>query len=245
LIALSVALVANLVAILAALNTLIVIDSKIVNKQIKCTVFPVLKEHGFAHFSSRSAWRYQADKVDVVNFQSFNSYLAEGVGCTTYSFALNLGCFFTYIPERFPTAQKDELKKPEESVCHFRSKLFRTFDQRELKRNDIWYIDPEGIYLKRCMEDALNQILIKGLVWFERFSKTEEVLRTLLEEEINMNGTWGFGRKPSPIRSYLAGYTALRLGDGNLANIKLQEAVESGSFKTLFANVQEAKNRFH
>lgn len=66
-------------------------DSKVVNRAIKANVWPMLKEHGFGHFTTRTAWRHDHDRIDVINFQSFNSYQASVIGCTTYSFALRLG----------------------------------------------------------------------------------------------------------------------------------------------------------
>lgn len=77
-------------------------DSKIVNKAIKQHIIPVLKENGFKVITQRSAWRYNTTRIDVINFQSFNSYLAESVGCTTFSFAVNLGIYFLGIPIEFP-----------------------------------------------------------------------------------------------------------------------------------------------
>lgn len=76
-------------------------DSKIVNKEIKKTIKPFLQAVGFTKFSERNAWRYRDEFIEVINFQSFNSYLADGVGCTTYSFAINLGVYFKW-KERIP-----------------------------------------------------------------------------------------------------------------------------------------------
>jgi hypothetical protein len=46
---------------------------------------------GFDSFTGRSAWRYVGDDVDVVTFQSFGGMLADSVGCTSFSFQVNLG----------------------------------------------------------------------------------------------------------------------------------------------------------
>ena len=50
-----------------------------------------------------------------------------------------------------------------------------------------------------------------------------------------METLWGFGNLPSPMRSYLTGYTALAIGRHNLAKQYLLEAAEKPSF----ANVAE------
>ncbi|HSB16298.1 MAG TPA: hypothetical protein VLE22_17720, partial [Bryobacteraceae bacterium] len=68
-------------------------DSRVVNKLIRSEVWPLLRDHGFSRFESRTAFCYRGPFINVVNFQSFNAYLAVGVGCTTFSFGLNLGVY--------------------------------------------------------------------------------------------------------------------------------------------------------
>jgi hypothetical protein len=74
---------------------LLAMDSKDVSAELRKEIRPLLKDRGFQKFTSRYAWRVHDDRVDVVNFQSFNDYKARSLGCTTYSFAVNLGCYFT------------------------------------------------------------------------------------------------------------------------------------------------------
>jgi hypothetical protein len=54
-------------------------------------VWPALREAGFDAFTGRTAWRHVDTAVDVVNFQSFSASLADSVGCTPFSFSVNLG----------------------------------------------------------------------------------------------------------------------------------------------------------
>jgi hypothetical protein len=67
------------------------VDSRDVTRAIRRVVWPVLREHGFTAFAGRTAWRYVGEAIDVVNFQSFSASLADAVGCTTFSFSVNLG----------------------------------------------------------------------------------------------------------------------------------------------------------
>ena len=69
------------------------IDSRTVNKCIKQRIWPLLRIAGFEKFNSRNAWRF-GNVFWVVNFQSFNRYNATVLGCTTFSFAINLGLHF-------------------------------------------------------------------------------------------------------------------------------------------------------
>jgi hypothetical protein len=204
-------------------------DSSSVNKEIRKHIKPLLIEAGFSLFTSRTGWRYGTNRIDVVNFQSFNSYLAGGVGCTTYSFALNLGCYLTYIPyphgvERLK--QKEGRLTPQEYECHIRRPLNKSILQPQFPRKNIWYVDPDRRHLSPAISDAALTITTQAFPWFERFSDDFEVLRTLLKEKEENNGTHGFGA----MRSYLLGYTALFLGKPDLAGEHFDKALTSGCF---------------
>jgi uncharacterized protein DUF4304 len=207
------------------------VDSFVVNKEIKSIIRPMLQVAGFTQFSPRTAWRYGDKKIDVVNFQSFNSYLANSVGCTTYSFCARLGCSFEAIPRGERIKQKEGYLRPEEYECHFRSTLLKTIRQSNLKRRDIWYVDPSGENLGEVIEDAKKAILEKGIPWFHRFDDPQEILRTLLKDSPSNEGTHGFGTKQSPDRHFKTGFVALSLGKMPLAIEHLQKALGSGFFK--------------
>ena len=216
-------------------------DSKAVNREIRKFVWPALKAAGFEVFTSRVAWRYTSDRIDVVEFRSFNKYNADILGVTTFSFAVSLGSFLLYVPPQWPPKIKDGKQLPSEPECHFRGALQCSIQSR-IKDKAIWPIEPDGRNVSWCIQDVLNQ-LPGALAWFSRLDRKEEVLRVLLEEDEEMPHLWGFGRKPSPIRSYLSGYVALSLGKEVLAVEKLSEAVESKCFVGLFTGVKGAIQR--
>jgi hypothetical protein len=215
-------------------------DSSVVNKEIKSTVRPLLQEAGFAQFTPRTAWRYSAGMIDVVNFQSFNSYLANSVGCTTYSFCVRLGCCFDAIPQSQRVKRKNGHLRPEEYECHFRVTLQKSIKQPNLKRTDVWYIDPTGKNLETVIADAKKAILDTGLNWFARFSDRAEVLRTLLEDSERNEGTHGFGANPSPNRHFMTGFAALSLRKTSLAREHLKKALDSGCFKAFEPELHSA-----
>jgi hypothetical protein len=219
---------------------LAVMDSKDVSREIRSRIRPLLKGVGFSEFSSRTAWRFNSTRVDVVNFQSFNADLAEGLHSTTYSFALNLGCYFTFIPDRFGNKGlkfKGNFPLPEEARCPFRRQLHKTIQQPELSRSDIWYIDRAGKWLGPCIYDAGGVIARGAFPWFERFSDDAEVLRTL-QDQSGENDTWGFGTFSSPIRHYLTGYTALYLKKYDLAIAHLEMALVLNCFQSVNHRIQ-------
>lgn len=207
-------------------------DSRAVNRLIKVEIHPFLKEQGFTRFTSRNSWRYGAGRIDVINFQSFNDHCAAVMGCTTYSFALNLGCYFTEVPycygEGLVKSEDGELR-PGEAQCPFRGRLQRGFPQPESDSRELWYVDPDGRYLEQAVRDAGSAIAHDGLPWFERLAHPSEALRVLTEDDETAR-LWGFGAKRSPCRHYFTGYLALTLGRHDVAREHLRRALASGSF---------------
>ena len=204
-------------------------DSKVVSRELWKMVRPVLKDAGWTSFSSRTARRFSNLRIDVVNFQSFHSYLASAIGSTTYSFSVRLGCFFTAIPHT-GIKVKDGMLMPEEYHCHLRYTLHKKFSQPECARTDVFYLDPKGKYLPTVVEAVRQEIATEGLSWFQRFSDMQEVLRTLMEDDETNEGTWGFGAKPSPARNLYTGYVALSLGETQIATEHLRQAALSPSY---------------
>ena len=209
------------------------VDSSVVNREIKSVIRPLLEAAGFTQFTARTAWRYAGEKIDVVHFQSFNSYLANSVGCTTYSFCVRLGCSFDAIPRGETVKRRGEGLCPREYECHFRITLQKTIRQPDLKRTDVWYVDPSGQNLRIVIEDAKKAIAEYGLPWLSRFANGNEVLRTLEEDSETHEGTFGFGTKTSPIRHFMIGYVAKSLGKTQLSLEHIQKALQSGCFKDL------------
>ncbi|MCC4612988.1 DUF4304 domain-containing protein [Xanthomonas campestris pv. esculenti] len=216
-------------------------DSKIVNREIKRAIWPALKEAGFTRFTQRVAWRHHQDSIDVLDFQSFNSYNAEILGVTTFSFCVNLGKYLLYVPPQWEVKVKDGIQFPRESECLFRGRLHPNVSAAASDKT-IWSIDNAGKNLPWCIQDVLSHVPT-ALDWLLRLEDRAEVLRILMEQDEDMQHLWGFGRNPSPIRSYFAGYVSLALDNRELAYSKLQEAVDSKCFTRLFTSVGGAVNR--
>lgn len=210
-------------------------DSKVVTKKINSTIRPILKEKGFSINNSRTYWRQQYDRVDVLNFQSYNSYHAELMGCTTYSFSVNLATFLKYIPTGFIKV-KNEMQFPAESQGHFRCRISKGIKQDNFLERDVWYIDKEGRNLPDVMTDCISQIQKKGFEWYNKFNSKENVFKILFNDHEDMNGTWGFGNFNSANRNKLIAYTAIELGKKELAIEKLKLILEF--YKKQFAELK-------
>jgi hypothetical protein len=203
-------------------------DSRQVNKELRAVVRPLLQTHGFTLFTTRTAWRTSANRVDVVNFQSFNEYLANGCGCTTYSFALNIGIYLLSIPDPRPAdtpRDKSGALRPNYWHCHLQRALERTIDQPELHRRDIWYIDEFGQYLTPAVRDARSTLSNVGLDWFERWSDAAILAELLTDVVVPDDDTRLPGNPGSLVRSYVAGYVAKHLGERAVAAEQLRHSL--------------------
>jgi hypothetical protein len=181
------------------------IDSKTVSKAIKQIVWARLKTIGFTKFTTRSAWRFEGRSIQVINFQSFNSYLASTVGCTTFSFALNLGLHFVFLPLGGGDEYSDRDHPPTEHQCLFRKPLRTPFKQMNNESPNVWSIDPEGGNVVLYITNALKMIELEGLPWFVELRDPKNALRILETDDeqfdkFGPSGTWGFGRPHSPMR---------------------------------------------
>lgn len=123
-------------------------DSKTVDKLIRSEVRPLLREQGFSTSDARTARRYRGHLIDVVNFQSFDRRLADSIGCTTFSFGINLGVYV------MGSAHEQRLKRdklgrvaPLEYACQFRCHLEKRTPIDGFAREDVFYIDPDGLWL--------------------------------------------------------------------------------------------------
>ena len=105
-------------------------DSRDVAREIKRVVWPALRDEGFDAFTGRRAWRYCEPAVETVNFQSFSASVADAVGCTPFSFSLNLGVWVAGDTEA--KALKPDTKgrpRPAEWECTKRTRLAKSVSQ--------------------------------------------------------------------------------------------------------------------
>jgi uncharacterized protein DUF4304 len=204
------------------------VDSKAVNRAIRAAIRPALQAQRFALFTDRTFWRHRANRVHVVNFQSFNDYLASSVGVTTFSFAVNLGQYLTCVPpDDFEIPTRKGLLAPAEYQCHLRLRPLRRLAQTELERRDLWYIDPDGSNLDPAIGDAREVIMDSGLTWFDRWS-TDESVDVLLRqpESVATDGTDVGGTLGSPSRDLVHGYVLRSIGQSRAARDKLESALQ-------------------
>lgn len=146
------------------------------------------------------------------------------------------------IPDQFPNIpikEKDGVLLPDENRCIFRKHLIKSLTQEEIKERHIWYINDTGDNIEVVMDDVEKILISDGLEWFEKYSCIDVALDTLLNKEEDLNGTWGFGRKGSPIRNFAGGYIAYSLQKYDVAVEMLDKAIKSGCFGAIEERLQQ------
>ncbi|HZK81234.1 MAG TPA: DUF4304 domain-containing protein [Humisphaera sp.] len=201
-------------------------SSKDVNKEIRRIVWPALKEAGFTEFTARSAWRRHAFAIDVLNFQSFNSYFASVDGCTTFSFGIELGVYYPpnpKVPWRRELMKPKIAERPAGYDCPARHSLRKTIRQPHYKRKDIWYVEPSGKNIVEVVVNARNVILSRGIPWFDDYDDPRRALDHYLK-----SGNNSLMASNGSIAAALdGGALAVALGDKSAAR-HLWEAVIRG-----------------
>lgn len=105
------------------------IDSKpaLLDRAVKTQLRPLLEEHGFSRFTARDAWRFHADRIDVVHVQTFSVHDAGYTRRGLDSLSVNPGCHLRYIPSHAGTIRdKDGLVLPKESQCPLWRRILAT-----------------------------------------------------------------------------------------------------------------------
>jgi hypothetical protein len=160
-----------------------VVDGRAVDGAVREIVRPCLKNAGFTKFTGRKAWRFQPATIELITFRSFTSYIAAGVGCTTFSFAVTAGVWYRCLDM--------DLVKPEDYDLTFSFQLGKTLRQpwfsyegsaKRWDRPDVWYLLPDGSNLVESVRDAAAVLVASGLPLLDRFAVPELAYRALLTE---------------------------------------------------------------
>jgi hypothetical protein len=180
------------------------VDGKAVDAAVRRLVRPALREHGFTRFSGRSAWRSDQETVELVVFRSFSSYIATGVGCTTFSFGVEGGVAYRRVlpgverPKEYDLTFRFSLGK------YLRQPFFRPYGRPQpTDRPDVWFVLPDGSNLDDTVADALRAIEEQALPLLDTFREPRLALEMMRQREpsnpdFGTAGVWGYGAVGSP-----------------------------------------------
>lgn len=139
---------------------------------------------------------------------------------------------------RLKSGGEESTSRPQEYQCHFRHHPLRRVGQSAFSRADIWYVQPDGMYLPEVMTDVGAVIEQEALPWFDGFGSIEEVLRRLMEEE---DLKWFHGTRKSPARKDRIGHLARQLGRKAPAEQMIAEAHHE--LERIYAQVSSRNSR--
>lgn len=133
-------------------------DAQDVTRGIRQTAWPLLRAAGFESFTGRTAWRYESTDVDVVNFQSFSASTADAVGCTPFSFSVNVGLWRPGDAEPHLKPVAKGRPRPAEWECGQRTRLEKSIPQPwfEPFSRDAASLGPSGLRIHR---EGLKRVL--------------------------------------------------------------------------------------
>ncbi len=92
-------------------RTLAPVDVKDVDRALRASLWPILREQGFETRTTRAGWRYWDGGVEVLDIQSVGAS-ADAVGCTSFSFSAYLGFSPDFLPRfaRIPIGPDGRLR---------------------------------------------------------------------------------------------------------------------------------------
>ncbi len=171
------------------------ISSPEINKAIRRSLSPQLKQNGFTRVQTRRNWGWRGPCTWVLELRAVGAHFGAVTGWPPMSIGVWIGVFYDFVPRDVPVVfelSPEAKPLPREWDCPQRSHLDIGLDQRryrqqlnnpaEKARTDIWWVEPDGGNLEEVMEDITHQFLAQGLFWFERMTDIHAVY-TEIERE--------------------------------------------------------------
>jgi hypothetical protein len=153
----------------------------IVNRSLRATVSPVLRESGFAKVDARNGWRWLDKAIWVFNIRAVGSYFSDVTGWPPGSVGVWLGIYYPFMPTDVRIKTDDEGRLlPLEHVCQMRTHLDCGLQQTERthhlqnpaerRRADLWWVEPDGSNATAVAADIATRLRSEGVPWLARHS---------------------------------------------------------------------------
>lgn len=222
-------------------------NARDVSKEIKEQITPWLKEQGFQKITARNAWRTRKDTIEVLNFESFNSYNASVMGVTTFSFAVHLGVYYKFI-DLCPWSNCEALDEPKYHECHAIRSVLKGIKQPETASEAVWFIAEDGNNLQSSVADAKRQIVDLAPNWYEELSDPEHALDIFQSRPESYSKSAGLyerlgGKGYSLSRAEIVSFLALKTGNIDKAISFWLKLKESEFYQKHQSVIKEAENK--
>ena len=175
------------------------VDVKAVRRELRSSLWPSLRDVGFATRTERVAWRHWDGGVELIELTSIGSQ-ADAVGCTTYSFDARVASVPQFLDDSGSWASRADRARPHYWNCPLMKGLHKTVSQpwftpfsrppsptsppsfrvhrealmRVLRRDvhdrpDIWFVREDGTNLAEVVVDLRSVFLGEGLAALEQW----------------------------------------------------------------------------
>ena len=152
---------------------------KLLRKEVRGTLWPLLREHGFTRFSDLAAWREDERWTDCVQVMTLGAYafgeprrLGEEVYANAATFTLEIGTYYTdvhLLPWTGPVPERPRLLRAQGSrypVCHRQRALARSYEFGNVQ-GTLFPSADNGSDLDRVVADAGHALESRGLAWLD------------------------------------------------------------------------------
>jgi hypothetical protein len=181
-----------------AAATFPLVDVKAVNRELRSSFWPSLRDVGFVDRTERVAWRAWDGGVELIELQSMGSH-ADAVGCTSYSFDARIASVPQFLDDSGTWTQRADASRPHYWDCPLTRSLHKTVSQpwfkpfsrlparspasfrmhrealmRVLRRDvhdrpDVWFVRDDGTNLAEAVADLRSVFHRDGLARLEQW----------------------------------------------------------------------------
>jgi hypothetical protein len=182
-----------------------VVDTRAINRALRQTLWPALREVEFVTRTDRIAWRHEGGHTDLVEVSALGS-LADSIGATSVSFGAYVGSVPAWFIGR-TVPVRNGLPAPHYWHCELQRTLHKTLSQpwfnpfarppatttprsfllhreglqRVLRRDthdrpDVWFVKDDGSNLDEVMQDLLDVVSSVGLPLLDAFHDPAAVI---------------------------------------------------------------------
>lgn len=174
------------------------ISPRVLTSELRKTLFPELKRHGFLPVKPRISFRYTSDTVCILSYRCVGAYFSRITGFPPASMTVMAGLHFPCVPNPYAsTRQRDKDGHPTsmEIALDLQGRIELQprsgLSDAEAARRDVWWVEADGSNAHCVAFDIAQAANEQAMPWFERWDSLPAALDSLLaESQPNPASTW-------------------------------------------------------